>query len=139
MTILLIEDDHRLAELIQLKLSDHEVIMAHTLSAAKLALESIRTHLILVDLNLPDSRGLETLIALKGYLTPKVVLSSSLGAIEQEAAAHGAIDYVKKSRGIDDIVARIRFNLSKCRPRRMLCPDQFKQIQACLAREPVAV
>ncbi len=136
MTILLIEDDHRLAELIAFKLAGHEVVIAASLAAAHAALATIRPILLLVDLNLPDSKGLDTLSALKAYTVPKVVISASAKELTPEMAALGVCDYVRKTCGIDDIVARIRFNLSKCQPaRRRFDPAVFSQIQACLSRE----
>lgn len=132
MTILLIEDDHRLAELIQFKLSDHEVLIAASLAAAHALLATIRPVLVLVDLNLGDSRGLDTLIALKDCTVPKVVISACAKELTPEMAALGVVDYVKKVSQIDDIVSRIRFNLGKLQSRRRFDPAVFSQIQAAL-------
>lgn len=133
MTILLIEDDYRLAELIQFKLSDHEVHIAPNLAAALSLLAAIRPILLLVDLNLPDSRGLDTLGALVSCTCPKVVISAHAKELTPEIAALGVVDYVKKISQIDDIVARIRFNLNKVRPKHRFDPSVFTQIQACVA------
>lgn len=141
MTILLIEDDHRLADLIQFKLSGHEVMIAPSLAAAHLALATIRPVLVLVDLNLPDSRGLDTLLALKGCNVPKVVISGHPKDLTPEMAALGVTDYVRKTSNIDDIVARIRFNISKYQPRQRFRPEIFREIQAalCPVRELASV
>lgn len=133
MTTLLIEDDHRLADLIQFKLSDHEVHIAPNLAAAHAALATLRPVLVLVDLNLPDSRGLDTLGALVSCTCPKVVISGHALDLTPDMVALGVSDYVRKTCVIDDIVARIRFNLNKVRPKRRFDPSVFTQIQACVA------
>ncbi len=133
MTILLIEDDYRLAELIQFKLMGDEVLIAPHMAAAHETLATTRPILLLVDLNLPDSRGLDTLKALSGYKVPKVVISGHAKELTAEMAALGVVDYVRKTCVIDDIVARIRFNMTKYRPRTRFAPDRFKQIQAALS------
>ena len=137
MTILLIEDDYRLADLIQFKLSDYNIIIGDSLAAAKKILSSISPTLLLVDLNLPDSRGLQTLVSLKSYNIPKIVVSGSLDEEMCRALDLGATDYICKGYNVDDMVARIRFNLAKYRTRPRFSAEIFKEVKAHFSAEMV--
>lgn len=134
MTILLIEDDKRLADLIAYSLAGVKMIVAPSLATAHDILKTVRPHLMLVDLNLPDSGGLDTLMSLKPYVCPKVVLTAHLD-LECQVAALGAVDYITKSSAMDEVMARIKFNVSKYRPRARFTPETFSEIKACLTRD----
>ncbi len=136
MTILLIEDDKRLAEFITFSLPGDTVVTVHTLEAAHVYLAKSRPHMMVVDLNLPDSKGLETLIGLRRYSVPRVVLTSHDKSLADEAVALGAIDYITKtSSSMSDLIDRIRFNLAKFRPRARFSAETFREIRACLAHQ----
>jgi len=139
-TILLIEDNVQLAEFIAYSLPDDEVIVAHSLIAALKILGTYRVNLMLIDLNLPDSRGLATLAALKAYAYPKIVISACCG--ETVSKMSGITDYIDKANGATDIVDRIRFNMGKLvRRTERFAPEVFDQLKACLQadRQLVAV
>lgn len=131
MTILLIEDDKRLAEFISFSLSNHTVLIVDTLKAAHDALVNLRPSLLLIDLNLPDSSGLDTLKSLKYYKCPRIVITAQKN-IGHEVALLGAIDYIEKSSGMEELINRIKFNISKYIPKSRFNSDKFKEIQACL-------
>lgn len=131
MTILIIEDNPLFAELIQYQLDEHRVFHVETLKAAREWLEANKADLLLVDLGLPDSRGLSTLDALSDVKISKIVLTASLG-LTDETAKRGAIDYIEKGR-IEDIVARIRFNINKLVVKRFrIDAGVFEQLKSCL-------
>ncbi len=133
MIILLIEDDKRLAEFLSYSLSGDTVLVAHSLAAAHSILLSKRPNLMVVDLNLPDSVGLDTLAALRPYVCPRIVLTASGKDLACQAAALGASDYIEKTTSsMDSLVDRIKFNLSKYRPRARFEAGVFREICAHL-------
>jgi len=103
--ILLIEDDTSDAELIREILSEADVPVAVThadrLSSALKRLEQEQFDVILSDLGLPDSRGMDTFSRVRDHAenTPVIVLS---GLVDEELAVsavrNGAQDYLVKGR-----------------------------------------
>lgn len=135
MTILLIEDNQLFSELIQSYLTEVDLKVVETLREAKEWLANNRADMLLVDLGLPDSKGLDTLVQLSHIKTPKVVLTSSRHLLE-EAVKMGITDFIHKA-GPEDIVERIRFNISRLPKRRArFAPEVFEQLKACLTLKP---
>lgn len=70
---------------------------------------------VLLDLRLPDAKGMEAIEALKVYGVPIVVLSASSNSdVLKKAAAAGAADYLVK--GVSDaamLLRRLRFNADR--------------------------
>lgn len=129
MTILLIEDNALFSELLEASL-DAEVHVAETLADAKRWLSAFRADLILVDLGLPDSQGLNTLKALQGTKTAKVVLTAG-DHCPNEVAKAGGIDYIPKT-DVSAMLSRIRFHMERLTPKPRFDPDIFEKIKACL-------
>jgi two-component system response regulator TctD len=111
--LLLIEDNHRLAALIQSGLakegfpSDLVTSVAEGLSA----LATTHFSLVILDLGLPDGDGLSILQQLrsKGTATPVLVLTARQNTSEKvKGLDHGADDYLGKPFAFDELVARIR-------------------------------
>lgn len=98
--ILLVEDDPDAAELTQLQLKAiaNDVTIAPTCAQARALASSGDFDCILLDLDLPDSRGLETVQAvLTDTDTPIVVLSSHTDeSVARNAVRLGAHDYLMK-------------------------------------------
>lgn len=130
-TILLIAPEKRLTDTIIEAFPGDDVVVAATLSAAKTVLAVVKPVLVLVDLALPDSRGLDTLAALKPYSCPKIVLSEFENESPCEAAKIGAIDYVKKRDIIEKMLVRIKFNVEKFRPKEKFSYETFEKIKNC--------
>lgn len=138
MKILIVEDDPLYAQTLARLLDGVRTHVAGTLAAARAALDLETYQLILLDLGLPDSRGIDTLRALSGYAVPKVIVTGSYD-ITGEATQLGVVDYIVKSSDIAEVFDRIMFNVNKlARKRIRFAPDTFQQIKACLARVPVA-
>jgi len=133
MTVLIIEDNVDFATLIKGSLKGASVHIVGTLAAAQQYLREFTPNLVLVDLGLPDSRGLDTLKALVTYKIPKVVITAS-GHLANRCAEFGAMDYLTKGGDINDLIERVNFNVTKClpRPRQRFAPDTFEQIKAYL-------
>jgi PleD family two-component response regulator len=119
--ILLVEDNPGDARLVEILLSEagtgFEVRHADTLASAVEELDRSPSDVILLDLSLPDSSGLETVERVRMAVPemPVVVLS---GRDDEETALQalqgGAEDYLVKGRGDGDLIARsIRYAIER--------------------------
>lgn len=120
--VLLVEDNSRDAEFVQWLLARcefarFEVTRAARLSSALPIAQSMRCDLVLLDLSLPDARGLPSLreFALAAPSMPIIVLT---GLDEEstvlQAIGHGAQDYLVKGRDNMGLLSRsIRFAIER--------------------------
>ena len=112
MRILLIEDDRVIASALreQIESEGHSVDWAARLDEASDALATASFDLILLDLTLPDGRGLPFLRALraKGSATP-VIIMTALDQVSDriEGLNAGADDYLVKPFDLSELSARI--------------------------------
>lgn len=112
MRILLIEDDRIIATAVreQIEADGHSVDMAARLDAASDALASAAYDLILLDLMLPDGRGIPFLRQLrgKGSQTP-VIIMTALDQVSDriDGLNAGADDYLVKPFDLTELSARI--------------------------------
>lgn len=128
--ILLIEDNHLFGELIGAYIDG--VTAVESLGEALALLNQEHFDLMLVDLGLPDSQGVETLSALSHFKIPKIVITVTERHLK-EAAQMGYIDFITKG-STTEMVERIQFNINKlARKRIRLMPAVFEQIKVCLA------
>jgi DNA-binding response OmpR family regulator len=89
--------------------------------------------MILVDLGLADSQGLDTLRELRGYKVPKVILTARFD-LSSAVTNLGAIDYIVKTTPLPEIYERIMFNIAKVKgSRKLLSPSAFEQLKTCVA------
>lgn len=112
MRVLHVEDNEGVALSVrELYGSQLEIDHACTLCGAKYRLERERFDVLLVDLNLGDSRGEHTVRALARYGIPIVVLAADSSQAQISAAVRcGADDYICKSKVTDtDLVGRLEF------------------------------
>ncbi|HTS77015.1 MAG TPA: response regulator transcription factor [Bryobacteraceae bacterium] len=120
-TILIIDDDENLRETIAILLEREgfEVIQASNgRSGLDLAL-TVRPHLIIVDLRLPDISGVEVCKRLcrEGAGPPIIVLSAAGEEVDKVLLLEiGADDYVVKPFGSRELLARIRAVLRRMGP-----------------------
>jgi two-component system, OmpR family, KDP operon response regulator KdpE len=110
--VLVIDDERAIRKLLRTGLStqDYDILEA---SDGKTALELLaqKPDMVILDLGLPDIKGLELLktIRARNESVPIVVLSSrSDEAGKVEALDLGADDYVTKPFGMDELLARLR-------------------------------
>jgi diguanylate cyclase (GGDEF)-like protein len=119
--VLLVEDNPGDARLVEILLAEagtgFEVRHADTLAAAVEELDRSPSDVILLDLSLPDSSGLETVerVRMVAPEMPVVVLS---GRDDEETALQalqgGAEDYLVKGRGDGELMARsIRYAIER--------------------------
>jgi two-component system OmpR family response regulator len=112
MRILLIEDEPVLGEAVatHLKRSNHAVDWVRRLDDAEAALRAVDYGLILLDLHLPDGRGLDLLRALRQAADSRpVIILTARDQIRDriEGLNAGADDYLVKPFDLDELVARI--------------------------------
>jgi len=101
----LIVDDHNLfrdglAQLLQRNLADCEITHAASVADAAAVLADDEKDLVLLDLFMPDARGVEGLKRLRAIVpdVPIVIVSASEAALDIDAAiAAGAAGYIPKS------------------------------------------
>jgi CheY-like chemotaxis protein len=112
--ILIVEDNVHLREVLAKIIQHHgyEISEASSGSQAIETAKSVKPHLILLDLDLPDMTGMEAARAIrrnnKTAHIPIVVCSASMGVEFKEAAARaGAVDYLIKPISADVIKATI--------------------------------
>lgn len=122
MRILLIEDSPQEARLIQEEVSDlmdasFELTWVDRLSKGIEKLNEKKMDVILLDLTLPDSTGIETLFKIQAYepKIPIIVLTRLYDeGIANEALKHGAQDYLFKGQIDASLLARsIRYALER--------------------------
>jgi DNA-binding response OmpR family regulator len=110
-SILLIEDDASIHELIRLGLGDALDVWHAPTAADALSITQERTpHLVILDYYLPDGDGLDLLKKLRTSLGPKVSLIVLTAASDVDEAAvlrAGADDYIEKPFELDVLKARI--------------------------------
>ena len=112
MRILLIEDDYVLGAAIRdhALLAGHAVDWTQRLDDARLALASVPYELVLLDLGLPDGRGLDLLRQLRAGGNPVPVIITTAQdqvAVRIEGLNAGADDYLVKPFDLAEMSARI--------------------------------
>jgi MinD-like ATPase involved in chromosome partitioning or flagellar assembly/CheY-like chemotaxis protein len=121
-SVLLIEDSPDSAMLVNhflgaSKIAEFRVVTAASLQAAREELGRERFDAILLDLNLPDSRGIETFARVRDSARGSAIVI--LTAVEDEGVAtaaigHGAADYLIKGEvGGEGLARRIRFAVER--------------------------
>jgi two-component system KDP operon response regulator KdpE len=111
-TVLVIDDEPAIRRLLRTSLTaqGYRIVEAET---AAVALAEIRGHepdIVILDLGLPDSDGLDVIRAIRSSSPVPIVVLSSRGDErgKVEALDLGADDYLTKPFGMAELVARIR-------------------------------
>lgn len=111
-TILIVEDDSKIARLLELELN-HAGYATQVVSNGKDGLAAAETDidLVLLDVMMPELSGFEVLRRLRGKGNPvPVILLTARGEVYDKVAGLdlGANDYVTKPFEIEELLARIR-------------------------------
>lgn len=112
MRVLLVEDDEMLGQAVRdhLTAEGHAIDWMQRLDSADDARHTTAYDVILLDLNLPDGRGLDFLHRLRrgGDTTPVMILTAmDQLSMRIEGLNSGADDYLVKPFDLDELVARI--------------------------------
>lgn len=111
MRILLIEDEPLLGEAVVTHLKKlHAVDWLQSLGEAAGAMQAVAYDLLLLDLNLPDGRGLDLLRSVRksGQRIPVIIITARDQIRDRiEGLNAGADDYVLKPFDLDELTARI--------------------------------
>ncbi|MBN2450658.1 MAG: response regulator transcription factor [Lentisphaeria bacterium] len=112
--ILVIEDENDMARILDFNLSSlgHQVTVASSGTAARAAFQHPVQDLVMLDLRLPDTSGLDLLAEIRRHPTWQavpVIVASALGdeATVVEALQAGAEDYVVKPFRMNELMARV--------------------------------
>lgn len=127
MRLLLVEDEHRLAELLARGLREEGFAVDAVPSAGEARERAVETDydLVLLDWVLPDGSGVDLLRAWRseGMSTPVLMLTArDLLAEKVEGLGAGADDYLTKPFAFEELLARVRALLRRraTPPRRVL-------------------
>jgi two-component system KDP operon response regulator KdpE len=116
-TIVLIEDEKQIRRFVRASLESHgmSVFDAETGQQGLIEAATRKPDLVIVDLGLPDTDGLDVIRELRGWTDlPVIVLSARSQEAEKVAALDaGADDYLTKPFGVSELLARIRAHLRR--------------------------
>src|SRR5690242_15082497 len=143
MTLLIVEDEERVASFLDKGLRAHgyTVEWAQTGQDALRRLTGPGISLVILDLGLPDLDGLEVLESLRdrGSVVPVLVLSARGRTGDRVKGLNlGADDYLGKPFAFEELLARVRANL---RPRAAVSPRMLQagSIRIDLLRREVTI
>ncbi|MCG5075825.1 two-component system response regulator KdpE [Paraburkholderia tagetis] len=117
LAVVLIEDEKQIRRFVRVSL-EGEGITVYEAQTGKQGLVEAATRkpdLVIVDLGLPDTDGLDVIRELRGWSDlPVIVLSARTQESEKVAALDaGADDYLTKPFGVSELLARIRAHLRR--------------------------
>ncbi|KJS57987.1 response regulator transcription factor [Streptomyces rubellomurinus] len=118
MRVLLVEDDEPVAESLRRGLVRYGFEVSWVTTGAAALAEADPYDLVLLDLGLPDTDGLDVCRALRRRGdVPIIVISARSDETDRVVGLEiGADDYVSKPFGVREVVARIRAVLRRARP-----------------------
>ncbi|MDP4505884.1 response regulator transcription factor [Nonomuraea sp. NBC_00507] len=132
MRVLLVEDDEPIAESLRRGLTRYgfEVVWVTTGAAA---LQAEPADLVLLDLGLPDTDGLDVCRALRARgEVPIIVISARSDETDRVVGLEiGADDYVSKPFGVREVIARIRAVMRRVKPPQEkveVAPDRYGRL-----------
>jgi two-component system, OmpR family, KDP operon response regulator KdpE len=118
-TVLVIEDDRRYRDLLELNLTRHgyEALLAPDGLTGLNLLERDAPELVILDLLLPDMNGFEVCRRIREYsAVPIIILTGRAEAAQKVRGLRaGADDYVTKPFGAEELLARVAAVLRRCR------------------------
>jgi DNA-binding response OmpR family regulator len=117
LSILVVEDDEAIAELIRIVINDEVgwgATVVHSADAARLVFRHVRSQVLLIDVNLPGTSGLDLLILLRQdplwHEPPIILMSANEGqpGIREVLRNGQVIAFLRKPFDADQLVAEIR-------------------------------
>jgi len=117
--ILVVDDEIGIRELLREILNDegHDVVLAENAAVARIARQSARPDLVLLDIWMPDTDGVTLLKewVATGMLTMPVLMMSGHGTIDTavEAIRLGALDFLEKPIALQKLLAAVKRGLQQ--------------------------
>ncbi|MEO0828667.1 MAG: response regulator transcription factor [Cyanobacteria bacterium J06642_9] len=120
-TILLVEDEDKLAKFVQMELSyeGYDVKVANDGLAGLMTARDVEPDLVILDWMMPGMSGVEVCRRLRstGSKVPVILLTAKDGVQDRvEGLDAGADDYVAKPFSIEELLARVRAHLRRNQP-----------------------
>lgn len=116
-TILIVEDDRKIAELLRSHIEryGHMAVVAEDFGQVLLQFQSLKPHLVLMDINLPSFDGYYWCRQIRTVSTcPIIFLSARSGEMDQVMAIeNGGDDYMTKPFHYEVVMAKIRSQLRR--------------------------
>jgi len=110
--ILVIDDEPQLRKLLKLSLeaNDYEVVLAENGKSGVQLTASVKPDLVLLDLNLPDSDGINILREIREWSSVQIIILSVRNSEQDKINLldAGADDYITKPFHTGELLARIR-------------------------------
>ncbi|MCP2256773.1 DNA-binding response regulator, OmpR family, contains REC and winged-helix (wHTH) domain [Streptoalloteichus tenebrarius] len=109
MRVLLVEDDHRVAEALQPALA-RQGMAVRWVASGRAALDNLaEVDVVLLDLGLPDLDGLEVCRRIRAVSDVPVIVVSARGEVDDRILGlhSGADDYLVKPYDVGELVARV--------------------------------
>ncbi|MEZ3182793.1 response regulator [Streptomyces pimonensis] len=118
--VLVVDDDPAIvrALVINLRARSYEVDSAHDGAAALRTAAARHPDVVVLDLGLPDTDGVEVIRGLRGWTRVPILVLSARHASDEKVQAldAGADDYVTKPFGMDELLARLRAAVRRSEP-----------------------
>ena len=117
LTILVVEDDEAIAELLRTLLNDVPgwgATVVHDAAAAREVFHHVTVEVLILDINLPGISGLELLELLRrdrDWREPPVILMSAApdrAAIDKVLESGAAIKFLRKPFDVDELIESVR-------------------------------
>ena len=142
--ILLIEDEPQMRRFLRAALGGHDyrLVEAETAKEGLAHAAGRNPDVILLDLGLPDTDGLEVTRQLRAWTRTPIIVLSARGREQDKVAALdlGADDYLTKPFGVEELLARIRVALRHASLPPGTSPDpvfEVEDLKVDLARRQV--
>ena len=135
--ILVVEDDNAVAKLMAatMESQDYQYRIASTGASAIMEALSYKPEVMILDLGLPDTDGIEVIKKIRVWSNMPIIVVSARSEDTDKVAAldAGADDYLTKPFSVDELLARLRVALRRVRhDRRRLSEESSVYENGCL-------
>ena len=117
--ILVVEDDNAVAKLMAatMESQDYQYRIASTGASAIMKALSYKREVMILDLGLPDTDGIEVIKKIRAWSNMPIIVVSARSEDTDKVAAldAGADDYLTKPFSVDELLARLRVALRRVR------------------------